>query len=117
MNTAQRRILMKAFVNSQFGYCPRVWMMHSRCLNNRINRIHERVLRKVYNDQLSSFEEFLERDDSLTIHERNLQTSATVVYKVINGIAPTIINEILHFKDNIEYSTMFPFKTQCKYCT
>ena len=47
MNTDKRRIIMKAFINSQFGYCQLVWMFHSRTLNNRINQIHERALRIV----------------------------------------------------------------------
>ena len=39
------RTLMKAFIESQFNYCPLIWMLHSRTLNNKINRIHERALR------------------------------------------------------------------------
>ena len=46
MSTGQKRIIMKAFINSQFGYCPSVWMNHKK-INNRINRIHERALRVV----------------------------------------------------------------------
>ena len=42
INPAQRRVVMKAFIISQFGYCPLVWMFHSRRINNRINRLHER---------------------------------------------------------------------------
>ena len=34
-------ILMKSFVLSQFGYCPLVWMYHSKTLNNRIYKSHE----------------------------------------------------------------------------
>ena len=30
----KRRILMNAFLNSQFNYCPVNWMCHSRALNN-----------------------------------------------------------------------------------
>ena len=41
MNEEKRCLIMKAFINSQFGYCPLVWMFHSRTLNNRINKIHE----------------------------------------------------------------------------
>ena len=41
---------MNSFFNSQFNYCPLVWMFHSRSIKNRINRLHERVLRIVYND-------------------------------------------------------------------
>ena len=46
----QRRLIMKAFITSQFGYCSLVWMFHSRRINNRINRLHERPLRLTYND-------------------------------------------------------------------
>ena len=41
----QKRTIAKAFVESQFSYCPLIWMFHSRELNNEINRIHERALR------------------------------------------------------------------------
>ena len=40
-----RRIIMKAFITSQFGYCPLVWTFHSKQTNNRINRLHKRSLR------------------------------------------------------------------------
>ena len=30
MSTSKLRLVMKAFINSQFGYCPLVWMFHSR---------------------------------------------------------------------------------------
>ena len=50
-----RRHIMKAFIQSQFGYCPLIWMCHSRALNTRINRIHERALHIVYNDYTSTF--------------------------------------------------------------
>ena len=45
---------------SQFGYCPLVWMNHSRTLNNRINGLHKTTVSLVYNDFSSSFSELLE---------------------------------------------------------
>ena len=50
MSTHKLRIIMKAFIESQFQYCPLLWMFHSRTLNNRINKLHERALRLVYKD-------------------------------------------------------------------
>ena len=41
MNLNKRRNLMKAFITSQFSYCPLMWMFHNGNLNNEINRIHE----------------------------------------------------------------------------
>ena len=76
MTMETHRIIMKTFIKSQFGYCPLVWMFCSRRLNNRMNRIHERSHRVVYNDYNSTFTELLDRDGSYTIHERNILTLA-----------------------------------------
>ena len=48
LNPDKLRILMKTFIESQFNYCPLIWMFHSRQLNSKINKLHERALRIVY---------------------------------------------------------------------
>ena len=103
---------MRAFINAQFGYCPVVWMFHSRTLNNRINKIHERALRIVYNDDHATFNELLKKDGSFTIHERNIQAMVIEVFKVINGISPKIMNEVFPLKESLNYYTRFPFKSR-----
>ena len=35
MNLSKRKILMNAFFNSQFSYCPLTWMCHSRIINKK----------------------------------------------------------------------------------
>ena len=102
----------ECFINSQFGYYPLVWMFHSRSLNNRINRIQERALRIVYNDNLSTFNELLLRDGSVTIHERNIQILAVELYKVINDLAPDIMMEVFAKKQSSKYCTRFPFQSR-----
>ena len=52
---------MKSFVTAQFGYCPIIWMFHSRRLNSKINTILERALRISYPDHLSTFQELLNK--------------------------------------------------------
>ena len=69
MNLAQRRLIMKAFICSQFGYCPLVWMFHSRKINNRVNSLHKRALRAVYRNYNATFSELLSKDKSVTIHK------------------------------------------------
>ena len=90
----KRRLIMKAFITSQFGYCPLIWMFHSRALNNKINYIHERTLRITYNDRTSTFEELLNKDNSVSIHHRNLQVLVTELYKVKSNMAPEMLNQI-----------------------
>ena len=43
-NQTQKRLLMNVYFMPQFGYCPLVWMKHSRTLNNCINGLHKRAL-------------------------------------------------------------------------
>ena len=69
-------------------------MFHSRILNNRINKLHERTLRLVYNDQGSSFERLLQHDNSFSIHDRNLQKLATEMYKVKHNLSPSFMHSI-----------------------
>ena len=88
------KLLMRTFIQSQFNYCPIVWMFHNRTLNNRINRLHERALRLVYKNDELSFSKLLELDGSVTVHQRNLQRLATEMYKVKNKIAPLPFQEI-----------------------
>ena len=112
MNIEKCCKIMKAFINSKFGYCPLAWMFHSRKLNNRINKIHERALCIVYKDDSSSFELLLQKDGSVTIHERNIQTMATELYKVVNGLSPEILKDVFPLKECNRYCTRFPFKSR-----
>ena len=52
-------------VTFQFSYCSLVWIFHRRCLNNKINSIHERALTITYQD-----------------NHRNLQVLATKMFKI-----------------------------------
>ena len=94
MSHDKLRLLMKSFVESQFRYGPLVWMFHSRALNNRINKLHERGLRLVYKDLHFTFKELLRKDGSFTIHHRNLQKLATEMYKIHNNLSPSIMKTI-----------------------
>ena len=94
MNVEKRKIIMKAFIESQLGYCPLVWMFHSWGINNKINRIDERSLRITYNNKSSSFQDLLDKDNSVTIHHRNIRTLAIETFKVLNGLSPPLLNEV-----------------------
>ena len=55
---------------------------HNKRYNNKINCLHERMLKIVYKDYRSSFAELLFEDKSLTVHHRNVQKLAIEIYKV-----------------------------------
>ena len=69
-------------------------MFHSRQSNNKINLLRERGLRMIYNDQISSFQELLGKDNSFTVHHFNIQSLAIEMFKVINNTAVTITDDL-----------------------
>ena len=83
------KVLMNAFVMSQFASSP---------LNSKIKAMHFRALKIVYQDNVSTFDELLKRDNSVRIHHRNIQFLAIEMFKVKFGIAPSFMNDILKKK-------------------
>ena len=102
---------MNAFFNSQFNYCPLIWMCHGRENNNKINRLYGRCLRIIYYDKRSSFNAISEKDGSVSIHERNIKILATEMFKVSKKLAPPQMQEIFKLKDqphyNLRYNSLF----------
>ena len=105
MNIKKKKVLMKVFFMDQLSYCPLTWMFHSWKLNNKINKLHERFLRIAYSAMTSSFEEFLETDNFVSVHHRNTQVLVTELYEIVNGLSPEIMKEVFSFNENISYNT------------
>ena len=87
MSLDKRKMLLRAFIESQFSYCPLIWMFHSRTLNNKINRLHEKALRIMYGDYKFKFDE---------LYSRRIVPSVfiTEIFKhwlFLNGLSPQIM--------------------------
>ena len=52
----------------------------------------------IFRDNLSSFEQLLEKSESVSIHHRNLQLLAIEIYKAINNLSPSL-SELFKIKD------------------
>ena len=92
MDIQKWRTIMKSCITSQFSYCPLVWIFHSRKLNNKINAIHEKVLRIDWCDKHSPFQQLL--DNSVSMHHRN------EMFKVNMNLSPDLINDIFLKRTN-----------------
>ena len=104
MSLNKRRLLRKTFVESQFNYCPLIWIFHSRRLNNKINNVHKKALRIVYSDYKSTFQELLDKGNSFSVHHRNIQTLAIEIYKHIPGLSPAIMGKVLKINKTLPYN-------------
>ena len=64
-----------------------MWMFCSRSANSKINKLHERSLRIIYDDSNSKFEDFLTTDSSFIIHHQNIQTLEIEMFKIHQGFS------------------------------
>ena len=58
----------------------------------------------VYNDKQSLFSELLEKDGSISIHMRNIQSVAIEKFRVSRNLSSSIMNDIFKQKDKSRYN-------------
>ena len=70
-------------------------------MDHRINRLHERTLRLIYPNQYQlTFKELLEkRNKTISIHQRNLQTLVTEIFKTKNKVSSEVVNSLFEFSN------------------
>ena len=79
-------------------------MCHSASFKNKVNHIHVRALRIVYHDFQACFLALLGKDNSFTIHQRNLQLLTAEILKVKMSLSRKIMNEFFFdFSQNSAY--------------
>ena len=92
---------MKTFIQSHFNYCSLTWMFHSRILNNKINKLHERALRLVYQNENLTFQDLLELDNSVTVHQK------VDIHEIVKNYETH--PSILKIKENVNVESKFIF--------
>ena len=69
-------------------------MFHSRPAYNKINRLHERALRIVYDDDVSAFDQLNVMDKSFCIPHQNIQKLLTEIIKTLHDIPGNSLKEL-----------------------
>ena len=98
----QAMMICNAVILSNFNYCPLIWLFSTKAANNEINRTHKRALRILFKDYDSSFDELLEKSESVKIHVQNLQKLMIEIYKTMNNLNPSYIWEF-HEEKVVKY--------------
>ena len=108
----KKKLLINYFFISQFNCCQLNWMSHNRTKRNKVNRLHERCLRLLYNDKKSSSHDLLEKDGSVSINFRNLRALATEIYRIYSGMIPEIVRETFPLRPqyNLRIGLILPYQ-------
>ena len=86
---------MKAFIESQFAYCPFIWTFCERKTNAHTNHIHERALCAVYNDEIIPSAELLGKGKSEAMYQRHFKILTAELFKIKNSLSNGITVQLI----------------------
>ena len=66
----KKRIIFNSNFSSRSNYCSFIWINYRRSPNIKINKLIERVLKLIYSDQTSTFQELRNEDNSIMVHQK-----------------------------------------------
>ena len=94
----QAKRLNNAFVNSQFNYAPIIWMFCRKNQYLKIQKIHHKALTVVFNGH-SGYDESLQMNNEITIHQKHLHALMCDVFKGLNKSNPEFMWSYFTFKN------------------
>ena len=97
-NFEENKTLINSYFYSNFNYCPLVWMFSSAKSLNKVESLQKRALRFLYEDYFSSYEELLQKAGKETMKVNRLRSLCIEIYKSINNINPTYLNEVFKLR-------------------
>ena len=94
--------LLCTFINTQFNYAPLVWTFYRKKQYLRIQKIHYKELKVVYNST-RNYDEFFPDNNEISVHQRHLHALICEVFKSLNNLNPEFMWLYFVFK-NITYN-------------
>jgi phosphohistidine swiveling domain-containing protein len=94
LDTEVKETIYRSFIQSNFNYCPAVWLICSESNISKLAKVQFRALKFVYNDFSSDYEFLLQKGNHVSISVHLMQTIAIEVYKCVNGIAPEYLRDL-----------------------
>ena len=92
---------------------PLVWHFCSKTNSDKLERLHYRALKFVYQDFNSSYELLLSNNRHSTLNLQRLRQLALETFKIVHGKSPGYLQELLQKSDS-KYSqrNILPLKVQ-----
>ena len=92
------KMLGNAFIDSQFNYAPLLWMFCRKTLYSKIEKIHHRTLKVIYQSN-DTYENLLLQSNTVSVHQRHLRFLMIEIYKSISQLNPQFMWSFFTHKD------------------
>lgn len=90
-----RKYYTNAYVISIFNYSSGVWHYCGLVEIHKMEKIHERSIRFIYNDYATPYHLLLANHGLVTLYTKRLQQICCEIYKTRHNLNPSYINDIL----------------------
>ena len=98
------KILANSFIISNFNYCPLVWYFSRAKQLQKIEKIHERILRFLQDDYVSDYLKLLKASVSVSMKVRRMRYLCVEIHKTLNDLNPCYMKDIFQVQQSA-YST------------
>ena len=87
LSIEKAKILGNVFIASQFNYTPLLWMFCRKTLYSKIEKIHHKTLKTIYESN-DTGDNLLSESNTVSVHQRHLRFLMTEIYKSISLLNP-----------------------------
>ena len=98
LTTEKAKILGNAFIDSQFNYAPLLWMFCRKTLYSKIEKIHHKTLKVIYESN-DTYDNLLLQSNMVSVHQGHLRFLMTEIYKSISQLNPEFMWSYFTHKD------------------
>ena len=91
-------MLGNAFIDSQFNYVPLLWMFCRKTLYSKIEKIHHKTLKVIYQSN-DTYENLLLQSNRVSVHQRPLRFLMIEIYKSTSQLNPQFMWSFFIHKD------------------
>ena len=93
---SEKKTFIEALVFSNFNYCPLACHFTSMTPIKKIESIHKRALRLLYNDYASIYDSLLAKANKPSMELKRYPTLALEVFKTPNVLNPTYMQDLFY---------------------
>ena len=103
MGHKEKEAIINTFAHLNFKCGCLIWHFSSKKSNNKVEKIHERSLKFLSNDYVSSYAELLEKSLSVLMETKRLRTIVCEIFKTLNNLNPVFMKDIFHYSPNVTH--------------
>ena len=94
---------------SNFNFCPLIWHFCSKTNSDKLEKVHFRALKFIFQDFNSSYDILLQKAGTTTLHLSRMRNLVLQTFKIVYSDSPPFLRDFVVKKDifyNFRYTNL-----------